>query len=79
MARYFFDITDGTREEDQVGADFPSLEAARKQAIRFAGELLRDHSAMIWDGHDLKVEVSNGERVPLFAVIVSSMSLYPGS
>lgn len=79
MPRYFFDITDGTREEDLIGTDFHSLEEARTQAIRFAGELLRDHSHMIWDGHDLKVEVSNGDRVPLFAIIMSAVSLFPAS
>ena len=79
MERYFFDITDGTREEDLIGSVFLSLEEARTQAIMFAGELLRDHSHMIWDGHDLKVEVSNGARVPLFAVVMSSVSLFPGS
>ena len=77
MPRYFFDIIDGTREEDLEGSEFRSLDDARTQAIRFAGELLRHHSDMIWDGHDLKVEVSNGERVALFAVVVSAVSLFP--
>ena len=79
MQRYFFDITDGTREEDLIGSVFLSLEEARTQAIMFAGELLRDHSHMIWDGHDLKVEVANGERVPLFTIVMSAVSLFPGS
>ena len=77
MPLYFFDITDGTRECDLEGSEFPSLDEARTQAIKFTGELLRHHSDIIWEGHDLKVEVSNGDRVPLFTVVVSAVSLFP--
>ena len=79
MALYFFDICDGTRETDLTGSDCQSLDHARTQAIRFAGELLQHHSDLIWDGHDLSVEVFDEDRIPLFAVTTSARSLFPAS
>ena len=77
MPLFFFDISDGTRETDLDGSECVSLDAARSQAIRFAGELLQQHAQMIWDGHDLRVEVLDAKRTPLFAVVTSAVSLFP--
>lgn len=77
MPLYFFDISDGTRETDLTGSQCDSLDQARRLAIKFAGELLQHHSEIIWDGHDLRVEVSDAGRTPLFAVVSSAIDLFP--
>lgn len=41
MALFFFHVQDG-REKDFDGIDLPDVEAARKEAIRFAGTLLQN-------------------------------------
>ncbi|HEV2818193.1 MAG TPA: hypothetical protein VGW40_13355 [Allosphingosinicella sp.] len=79
MPLYYFDIVDGARRADLDGTECATLDEARLQAIRFAGELLRYHADAIWEGHDLRVEVSNGARTPLFLVAVSATSLFPDS
>jgi len=78
MALFFFDIADGMRDEDQVGSELADLHTARHQAVRFAGELMRDRSEIIWEGHDLRVEVLDRDRTPLFAVVVSAVMMFPG-
>ena len=77
MPLYYFDICDGTREPDLAGSECDSLEQARVQAVKFAGELLRHNADGIWEGHDLRVEVFAEDRTPLFAIVTSAMSLYP--
>ena len=77
MPLYYFDVFDGTREPDLAGSECGALEQARVQAVKFVGELLRHNAESIWDGHDLRVEVSDEDRTPLFAIVTSAMSLYP--
>lgn len=79
LALFFFDISDGSRETDADGTELANLDAARAEAIKFAGGLLRDHAHIIWDGHDLRVEVLDDRRSPLFAVVVSAVNLFPAS
>lgn len=79
MPLFFFDISNGRPDRDAEGFEFATLDQARTQAIRFAGEMLQFHSELIWEGHDLRVEVLNGARTPLFAVITSARNLFPAS
>ena len=78
MPRFFFDLSDGTRETDAVGIDLADVDAARVVALKFTGELLRDNSQEIWEGEELRVEVFDEGRMPLFVVSVSAMSVFPG-
>lgn len=78
MPLYYFDVNDGTREPDLTGSEFASLDTARTQAIRYAGELLRDNADAIWDGNGLRVEVSDERRTPIFAIVTSAIELFPG-
>ena len=78
MPRYYFDLSDGIRETDDAGIELADLDAARAAAVRYAGELLQDNSLAIWEGEDLRVEVYNAARTPLFVVSVSAMNVVPG-
>ena len=79
MPRFFFDIFNGRPDRDADGFEFATLDQARTQAIRFTGELLQRHSDAIWEGHDLRVEVSNDTGTPVFAVVTSARNLFPAS
>lgn len=79
MPLFFFDISDGTLEPDLHGSELAGIDQARIEAIKFVGELLQHHSHMIWDGHDLRVDVSDGDRIPVFAVTVSVLTMFPTS
>lgn len=57
MPRYFFNIKDGGRDEDEIGTDLTDTATARKEAVRYAGAVLTSEPELIWDGHDFRVEV----------------------
>ena len=78
MPRFFFEISDGITEADADGIELAGLDEARAQAIKFTGELLVHHSQDIWEGCDLRVEVFDEGRFPLFAVTVSAITVVPG-
>jgi hypothetical protein len=40
--RYFFHVTDGFDRPDEVGLELPDLAAVRAEAIRSAGEMVRE-------------------------------------
>ena len=42
MPRFFFDVHDDRDIHDSEGTELPSRQAVRGEAIRYAGEILRD-------------------------------------
>lgn len=70
MPRYFFHRTDGVDERDHDGIELPDHVAARRQAINYASETLRNHPEKVWDGDDLKIEVSDDVGLVLFVVTI---------
>lgn len=42
MPRYFFDVYDDQELPDNIGTDLPDRKAMRGEAIRYAGEILKD-------------------------------------
>ena len=81
MPQFFFDIAGEPAEADLDldGVELADLDDARSQAIKFAGEMLQHNSHGIWDGHDLRVEVSDANRILLLVVTVSAISIFPSS
>lgn len=73
MPRYFFHTADGSRDLDREGIDCADDGAARKQAIRYAGEVMRDEPQVLWDDHDFRVEVMNEAEDLLFTVVMISI------
>ena len=58
MARFFFNQYDGEFKPDDKGLEFPTLDQARVEAVRYAGEVLRDHPTLVWKGEDFRIEVT---------------------
>ena len=47
MPRFFFNIVDGRRVNDEEGQDFPSLEEAKREAVASARSIMRE---AVWAG-----------------------------
>ena len=45
--RYFFNQLNGEFVPDDLGSDFATLREARIEAVRYAGEVIRDHPTLI--------------------------------
>ena len=70
MARYFFNLAGAVYDPDNEGFDLPSLGQARVMAAQHAGEVLRDRPGVVWDGEELRVEVTDENRLVMFTLIV---------
>ncbi len=70
MPRYFFHIHDGQDYPDAEGTELPDLQAARVEAFRTSGELLRGHegSAEFWSGDDWTMNVMDEGGRPVFTL-----------
>lgn len=68
MARYFFNLHDGTDYPDKDGQELPSIEEARRHAAQYAGEMLKDPSNNFWNGHKWTIDVADEHGVVLFGL-----------
>lgn len=73
MPRFFFHVHDGTTVLDEEGTVLPNLDTARKMAVTFAGELLRDIGRDVEDGEDWKVDLADERGLVLFTVMLSAL------
>jgi hypothetical protein len=75
MPRYYFHVRDGgSLEEDQEGADFPTLEDAYEEAIQAAREILAQKVMAndVIDGQCFEIAAEDGtvlRSVPLKSVL----------
>lgn len=83
MPRYFFNVIDGTSIIDKDGTVLPSIYVAQAEAIRFAGEVLRDMGGRFWNGTEWRLEVSDEGGQVLFVLHFSAeerlLQASPGS
>lgn len=59
MPRYFFHTFNGHAYPDMDGIELPGLGEARRQAVRTAGEIIRDSGSESWHGPDWHMEVTD--------------------
>ena len=76
MARFFFNVTDGSVFLDPVGTDLDGLEAVREEAIRASAELLRGLGAEtdFWKGEDWTMSVVDEGGAPVLSLCFTSRS-----
>jgi hypothetical protein len=70
MPRYFFDIADHVRDEDEEGTELADPVQARLQAIAFAAAVLKDDPNLVWDGREFTVHVTDDQGRAVVDVIV---------
>ena len=68
MPRYHFNVYDGTYAIDDNGTELPDREAAQREAVRLAAELLAERPEDFWGAGEWRVEVTNSSGVSLFTV-----------
>jgi hypothetical protein len=62
MQRYFFHVEDDTTTLDEMGTECPDLAAARDEAVRTSGEILRDGAAShLWSGKPWRMWVTQAD------------------
>lgn len=70
MKRYFFDLSDGTQERDKDGTEYPDEQQAQREAVRYAGEVLKHEPNRLEHGH-MRIDVTDEARSTLFSITVS--------
>ncbi|WP_129222237.1 DUF6894 family protein [Lichenibacterium ramalinae] len=70
MPRFFFHHTDGAFDPDNEGTEYPDLTTARMEAVRYAGELVRDSPDEVWKGDTFRIEVSDEGGMLLCTVVI---------
>lgn len=73
MPRYHFHVEDGTHLRDEDGVELPDLQAARCEAIKFAGSLICDAHDSFWALDDWRMTVTDADGLTLFCLILTSI------
>jgi hypothetical protein len=68
MPLYHFNVEDGRKYPDITGTEFDNLEAARTEAVKRSGTLLRDNAESFWGGHGWKLVVTDDRHMVLFTL-----------
>ena len=76
MPRFYFHIEDDQTHIDQIGVELPDLPTARDEAVRAAGQILRNGAAKsLWSGKPWRMWVTLSPFVaekPLFVIRFSA-------
>jgi hypothetical protein len=70
LHRFHFNVEDGLSTLDTDGVELPSIHAARIEAIRLTGEILRDNPQEFWDRPAWQMFVTDEAGLTLFSVQV---------
>ena len=68
MPKYFFNMVDGTRDEDHDGTTLSDDRAAFREAVKFAGMALASEPQLLTEHLRFGVEVMNDRAELLFVV-----------
>jgi hypothetical protein len=77
MPRYYFHVRDGEAYPDLQGTVLDDLEAAKVEAVRFAGDLLAHNGAKFWDGEHWSMRVVDAMDRPLFEFKFIAVEMAP--
>ena len=72
MPRYFFHVYDDTDVPDLIGTEYPDVYVAQAEAVRTAGEIMRDLGRKFWAGDEWRLEMTDAEGKVLFVVRFSA-------
>ncbi|MEH3062359.1 MAG: hypothetical protein PGN33_06140 [Methylobacterium radiotolerans] len=68
MPRFYFNVHDGKSGLDAIGTELPDWDAARVEALRFMGEIMKDNAPHIAADEDWRLEVTDSTGLILFQV-----------
>lgn len=72
VSRFFFHTNHPAEMvvQDDEGLDYPSVHAAKCEAVKYAGQLLCDVGVHFWDSGDFELTVTDDQGLVLFAMRV---------
>ena len=73
MPRYYFHLQDGTLEIDDQGTELLDFNAAKIEAVRLLGAVIKDQPDEFWSSSSLKMMVTDEASVLLFALDLSAV------
>jgi hypothetical protein len=68
MPRFFFHVRDGQTYVDLQGTVLADIDAAKREAVRFAGHLLSDQPDTFWEGTEWVLRVTDEKDLTLFSL-----------
>jgi hypothetical protein len=74
MARYHFNVKDGSNYPDIDGTELPDLSTAREEAVKLAGRLLLDEPRTFLNGSDWHVEVADTAGRVMFRLLFTAVN-----
>jgi hypothetical protein len=74
MPRFHFHIFDGRDQRDVDGIELSDFQEARVEAIRYAGEILKDDAHRIALGEDWYMDVTDDAGMILFRFHLSTVA-----
>jgi hypothetical protein len=77
--QFFFNLAGAVHDPDNQGKELADMQAARIYAVVHASEVIRDHPNLVWSGTEVRVEVTDADRLVLFTVIVLGVDAPAGS
>ena len=71
MPRYHFNVLDGTAYIDRTGIELAGTDDAKREARRYAGNMLADSAGVSTPDREWNVEVTDSQGLALFRLGVS--------
>ncbi|WP_128291273.1 DUF6894 family protein [Afifella aestuarii] len=78
MPRYFFNVYPDSAELDREGTEITDTHTAQAEAVRMAGEIMRDMGRQFWTGDEWRLEVIDAEGNRIFVVRFSAREVADG-
>ena len=72
MQRFFFHVQDSSETLDEVGTELAGLAEARDEAVRTAGEMLRDVGEQFWNSGEWRMWVTDESGATVCALQFSA-------
>jgi hypothetical protein len=68
VPRFHFHLHDGLIDRDEIGRELPTLEAARREAVKYLADYMTDNQASLWADGAMRLEVESGNGMSLFTL-----------
>jgi hypothetical protein len=78
MPRFFFHTETDVRTTDTEGLEFPGYEEAKHEAIRTAGQMMRDTPKTFWGSRPWSVSVTNADGLIMWEIYLDGQSSAAG-
>ena len=68
MPSFYFDVIHDDQRSPQVASELPDRDTAWGQAVRAAGDMIRDLGPKFRPGTEWRMDVADGTRTPIFSL-----------